>query len=63
MDESFGLDGGNMSLGITSRHKELLDKLVAESGQLDSAYSIAAFELRLGRISGERLLLQLLENL
>jgi len=57
MDDSFGLDGGNSSLGTTSRYKQLLDKLVAESGQLDLAYSIAAFELRLGRISGMRLLL------
>jgi hypothetical protein len=57
MDESFGLDGGNSSLGTTSRYKQLLDKLVAESGQLDLAYSIAAFELRLGRISGMQFLL------
>jgi hypothetical protein len=63
MDDSFGLDGGNVSLGSTSRHKQLLDELIAESGQLDSAYSIAAFELRLGRISGRRFLLQLLETL
>jgi hypothetical protein len=52
MDESFILDGGNQSLNIVSRHKRLLDELLAESVQLDLAYSIAAFELRLGRISG-----------
>ena len=50
MDESFSLDGANQN--IASRHKHLLDKLLAESVQLDSAYSIAAFELRLGRTSG-----------
>ena len=52
MDESFILDGGNQCLNIASRHKRLLDDLLAESVQLDLAYSIAAFELRLGRISG-----------
>ena len=52
MDESFILDGGHQSLNIISRHKRLLDELLAESVQLDLAYSIAAFELRLGRISG-----------
>ena len=50
MDESFSLDG--VSPNIASRHKRLLDELLAESVQLDMAYSIAAFELRLGRISG-----------
>ena len=54
MDECFGLDEGKVSPGTTSRHK-LLDELIAESVQLDSAYSIAAFELRLGRISGRLL--------
>jgi hypothetical protein len=57
MDDYFGVDEGNSPLCTTSRYKQLLDKLVAESGQLDQAYSIAAFELRLGRISGRRLLL------
>jgi hypothetical protein len=52
MNESFILDGANKSLDIASRHKRLLDELLAESVQLDLAYSIAAFELRLGRISG-----------
>jgi hypothetical protein len=52
MDESFILGGGNQCLDIASRHKRLLDELLAESVQLDLAYSIAAFELRLGRISG-----------
>lgn len=50
MDESFNPDGANQN--IASQHKRLLDQLLAESVQLDSAYSIAAFELRLGRISG-----------
>ena len=50
MDESFSPDGANQN--IASQHKRLLDQLLAESVQLDSAYSIAAFELRLGRISG-----------
>jgi hypothetical protein len=54
MDECFGLDEGKVSPRITSRHK-LLDGLIAESVQLESAYSIAAFELRLGRISGRLL--------
>jgi hypothetical protein len=54
MDECFGLDEQQMSPRITSRH-ELLDELIAESVQLDSAYSIAAFELRLGRIGGRLL--------
>ena len=54
MDECLGLDEQKMSPPITSRH-ELLDELIAESVQLDSAYSIAAFELRLGRISGRLL--------
>jgi hypothetical protein len=49
MDESFSLDGANQN--IASRHKRLLDQLLAESVQLDLAYSIAAFELRLGRLS------------
>lgn len=53
MDESFILGGGNQCLNVVSRHKRLLDELLAESVQLDLAYSIAAFELRLGRISGE----------
>jgi hypothetical protein len=51
MDESFGVGGGDVSTSI-SRHKQLLDELIVESVQLDSAYLIAAFELRLGRISG-----------
>ena len=51
MDDCFGLDEVKVSPGLTSRNK-LLDELIAESVQLDSAYSIAAFELRLGRISG-----------
>ena len=55
MDECFGLDEGKVSPCITSRHK-LLEVLIAESVQLESAYSIAAFELRLGRISGRLLL-------
>ena len=55
MDEYFGLDGGNVSLSITSRHKQLLDELITESVQLDSAYLMAAFELRLGRTSGRLL--------
>ena len=54
MGECFGLDEGRVSPGNTSRH-ELLDELIAESVQLDSAYSIAAFELRLGRIGGRLL--------
>ena len=54
MDECFGLDERKVSPRITSRH-ELLDELIAESVQLDSAYSIAAFELRLGRIGGRLL--------
>jgi hypothetical protein len=61
MDESFILDGGNQCLNIVSRHKLLLDDLLAESVQLDLAYSIAAFELRLGRISGGTSMLQSLE--
>jgi hypothetical protein len=61
MDDSFILDGGNQCLNIASRHKRLLDGLFAESVQLDLAYSIAAFELRLGRISGGASVLQSLE--
>jgi hypothetical protein len=49
MNESFGLDG---SADNAMRHKRLLDELLAESVQLDFVYSIAAFELRLGRLSG-----------
>lgn len=52
MDESFILDGANRCINTASRHKHLLDELLAESVQLDLAYAIAAFELRLGRISG-----------
>ncbi len=52
MNESFIPDGTNQCLNIASRHKRLLDELLAESIQLDLAYSIAAFELRLGRLSG-----------
>lgn len=52
MDESFIVGEGNHYLNIISQHKRLLDELLAESVQLDLAYSIAAFELRLGRISG-----------
>jgi hypothetical protein len=55
MDEYFGLNGGYVSPSITSRHKQLLDELIAESVQLDSAYLMAAFELRLGRTSGRLL--------
>lgn len=54
MEECFGLDERKVSPPITSRRK-LLDELIAESVQLDSAYSIAAFELRLGRTSGRLL--------
>lgn len=52
MDESFIVGAGSQYLNIISQHKRLLDELLAESVQLDLAYSIAAFELRLGRISG-----------
>ncbi|KAI0262972.1 hypothetical protein BC834DRAFT_1027888 [Gloeopeniophorella convolvens] len=47
-----------------SRQEKLLNELLAESVQLDSAYSIAAFELRLGRISVESIkpLIGVVEN-
>jgi hypothetical protein len=38
--------------GVASRQRKLLDELLSESVQLDLAYSIAAFELRLGRVDG-----------
>ncbi|KAI9446851.1 hypothetical protein H4582DRAFT_1908820 [Lactarius indigo] len=43
-------EGGSGSLDVASRRRKLLDELLAESIQLDLAYSIAAFELRLGRV-------------
>ncbi|KAH9025176.1 hypothetical protein EDB85DRAFT_2179551 [Lactarius pseudohatsudake] len=43
-------EGGSGSLDVVSRRRKLLDELLAESIQLDLAYSIAAFELRLGRV-------------
>ncbi|KAH9174246.1 hypothetical protein EDB89DRAFT_2067893 [Lactarius sanguifluus] len=43
-------EGGSGSLDVVSRRRKLLDELLAESIQLDFAYSIAAFELRLGRV-------------
>jgi len=55
LEESFGLGGVNGSPSLALRHKRLLDELPAESAHLDLAYSIAAFELRLGRISGRLL--------
>ena len=45
-------EGENGLLGIASLQKKLLDELHSESIQLDLAYSIAAFELRLGRVDG-----------
>ena len=45
-------EGESGYLGIASRQRKLLDELLAESIQLDMAYSIAAFELRLGRVDG-----------
>jgi hypothetical protein len=50
---STGREGENGFLGIASRQRKLLDELHSESIQLDSAYSIAAFELRLGRVDGK----------
>ena len=52
MDEHLSLNGKSRSSGVASRQKNLLDELLEDSIQLDLAYSIAAFELRLGRISG-----------
>jgi hypothetical protein len=52
MDEHLGPNGKNRSSGVALRQKNLLDELLEDSIQLDLAYSIAAFELRLGRISG-----------
>jgi hypothetical protein len=52
MDEHLILNEKKGFSGIAPRQKNLLDELFADSVQLDSAYSIAAFELRLGRISG-----------
>jgi hypothetical protein len=43
-------EGENGFLGAASRQRNLLDELHSESIQLDLAYSIAAFELRLGRV-------------
>ncbi|KAH9056632.1 hypothetical protein EDB87DRAFT_1675958 [Lactarius vividus] len=43
-------EGGSGFLDVVSRRRKLLDELLAESIQLDLAYSIAAFELRLGRV-------------
>jgi hypothetical protein len=45
-------ESGFLGTRVASRQKKLLDELLAESIQLDLAYSIAAFELRLGRVDG-----------
>ncbi len=45
-------EGESGFLGVASRQRKLLDETHAESIQLDLAYSIAAFELRLGRVDG-----------
>jgi hypothetical protein len=53
-------EGENGFLGAASRQRNLLDELHSESIQLDLAYSIAAFELRLGRVGGRLIFLGLL---
>lgn len=53
-------EGENGFLGAASRQRNLLDELLSESIQLDLAYSIAAFELRLGRVDGRLIFLSLL---
>ncbi|KAI0303455.1 hypothetical protein B0F90DRAFT_1711174 [Multifurca ochricompacta] len=66
MDETSRTDskGEDGPLGTASRQQKLLDELLTESIQLDLAYSIAAFELRLGRISVESIkpLIRVVEN-
>lgn len=57
---STGREGENGFLGAVSRQRMLLDELLSESIQLHLAYSIAAFELRLGRVDGRLIFLSLL---
>jgi hypothetical protein len=52
MNENLILDENWEPLGVDLQRNHILDELLVDSIQLDLAYSIAAFELRLGRISG-----------
>ncbi|KAH9977258.1 hypothetical protein BGW80DRAFT_1435937 [Lactifluus volemus] len=65
MNENLILDENWEPLGVDLQRNHILDELLADSIQLDLAYSIAAFELRLGRISVESIkpLIGVVENI